>query len=909
MRFSTADLRHHIRRAPARAAAPALLALCLTAHAAAASPPAGDDVRLAFRLDPKLPVQHLTIALKSSVRRRAALAKVRDTYVWRGMLAMPRFDADAHADAIRAARSALTRLASEPADDAARTPEERAKREIARTNAKLAAARILAVAGEASDAALIVATCPCRGLPDKLFAVAIAAYLENRLGVLEGGKTAELARGTDPQWRVAASTALHEYGSNAGDGTLVTFVADPANAGDAFEPAAALFDTENPAVLRAMRSAFDRAPTAALRAPSAAYLLAYGTAADRAKVGAHELDAWAAKYVSFLTDDPVGLADMLTKDNGIWAAVSAVPALRDIPAGRRRAVADELETAATGGPYGDTFTGRKSFARPSTFLAAKFFGSSWVDSETPWVPWITDNDERQAQFAKTFVAGNLAPRSEWQLDYLPGEKLRALFEAAKATDAFPMLDLYYAAHRIATRAFLSDLDDFHDGIERRPYALRSAAHSGAISGILEMQPSFAEKKLRLALHVVQRAYAHCGSMFGIGCGSDEESEAYRYITDDGRALLGAIALHAGGKTIGTRATGRTRNGWLLYEADADIGSLANTYLTVQLNFFEQKPVLTYDLFASDYARTLRTLARRAQAHDRTAFATNRAADWSAAAGYYAAMGRYGDAWPRYQKAIELRPGDAGVWSAAAQMYAEAGDHDRAASVLGAEVQQRPHDTAAWRDLTSQLYYAGRYRDSAAAAARVLAREPDDRNVQLLQATALYLAGRRREAGDILEGHAQRASARIAPLWYLSEKAIGSERVADAEAELAVLRRTASPAIQQTIAFLTDDGQEKAADALQHAADACKAQTYVAYHALFKGDRQGAATHFRAALATAQFDQAEYRMAQTELAALEVGPAAGPLRWLLVAIALALAVAGIRGRDRVVALFARRGART
>jgi len=415
------------------------------------------------------------VTLKARHDRIAALARLSDPSIWRDPVAFPRFDASPGdvSYALKLARASGPLLLTSKAPSIAYAAGARA--------------RILEIAGDESDAREVLRDCACKKFRDILRAVAVAAYIELRTGHLPNGRIAELTRTQSMSWRTAAAMAMHAYLYNDVDARLN----DALRHGTAEEvagAAASSFDTDHPRVLQAMRVAFARTPTLADRDAIAAYLVAYGDAADLRNVESATLGQNAAIYLSYMVTDPAVLAAVVAGAHADWAQAQIFPSLEMLNVDGRAKEALAIERSA-----GELSVIYESAVVPNRRTAELFKARRINGGTAPWIPSIVAGP----RLAGEFWVGTLSLNDERQLDYLGSDELAQLLGAAKGREPNWILALYLAAHRVATRSYYAPRVVYHDGVERRPFA--AVGKKNAFSGVVLLRPQIIAKTLRLEL--------------------------------------------------------------------------------------------------------------------------------------------------------------------------------------------------------------------------------------------------------------------------------------------------------------------------------------------------------------------------------------------------------------------------
>jgi hypothetical protein len=231
------------------------------------------------------------------------------------------------------------------------------------------------------------------------------------------------------------------------------------------------------------------------------------------------------------------------------------------------------------------------------------------------------------EYVEQYISGE-GVNANWerQLDYVDHatmrEALRPYRGRSERRDFY--IDLLLAYHRVATRQYLSWANPFPDGVERRPYLLRQPEDDGdfggALSGVVEVRPSLEDPSpnegpgapagvtLQLGVRIRQVPHyfaAVSGLALKIAKNANHENwDIHRYVENAGRALISDVWLYREGERTELRPVGTAEDGFDLYRAPLDQPGLSNLYAVVEFDFFGQRPVFIYDLFASDFARRL-----------------------------------------------------------------------------------------------------------------------------------------------------------------------------------------------------------------------------------------------------------------------------------------------------------------
>jgi hypothetical protein len=368
-------------------------------------------------------------------------------------------------------------------------------------------------------------------------------------------------------------------------------------------------------------------------------------------------------------------------------------------------------------------------------------------------------------------------------------------------------------------------------VERRPFALRpeSGKGDGAVSGIVEIVPRRVQDTMTFHLRLNTDVYYHRkGNILG-GAWPAEDFGVHKYFVDRSKALLKSVRLTRNGEAVPLE----TKNAFMY---QAKLPDLNGATMHVELEFFGRTFPMEIDLFASDYARSIRKLTERAA----------KAGDDLTAARSLAAIGLLDEAYSRYKKILGT---DEKLWVEAAKMYSDRGVHARAVEVLRAMAQQFPSSAATWGDLAGELYQTCAYREAAEVCGKA-------EGMQALRVMCMFLAGDRAEAAKAIAELQGVERDRLLPLRFLA---------GGPKEDLQKYYESLTPGKKKTILglLLGQTWENQALQECKTPADTCKAYCYLGWVALQRDDRNAAKGYFDKALATAQTDQFEYRIAQVE----------------------------------------------
>jgi hypothetical protein len=353
---------------------------------------------------------------------------------------------------------------------------------------------------------------------------------------------------------------------------------------------------------------------------AALYLLTYGNAADAAAVAKLELGFRTAQFLAYLADDPTPVAAFFVEHNDNYELMVTSPAYRDVP-GRTEALAANIEdllhahALAAYGPAPGSLERlaaetpwhnlrlHTTFWRPHLDAAILLSGSSgwldvpeftafhssWNDGWTYWLGWPLGQREGPDAYVRK---GRIT-----QLDYFPVDevvqRLRALPDDKKLFAQDLMIDQYL----VSTRQYCPGVDCLHDGIDRRPYLLRKAG-KGALTGVLQAQPSLSGQTLKLSLRVNQKVYYIKENMYDDY--HPEQLAINQYAVNYGRGLISSVKVWRGGKTFAV-TEGAALGAVFPFTADVGQSSLDGIYADVTFTFFDETEHVILDLFASDYS--------------------------------------------------------------------------------------------------------------------------------------------------------------------------------------------------------------------------------------------------------------------------------------------------------------------
>lgn len=618
------------------------------------------------------------LILKKSAQMRAALAAYRPNLSANRVIALPRLPLSKQEsesargialDALPGIRSRIHKLAGSIIDLQRAQKYDpkvmaRQMRDIVRTQAAFrAASRILSIVGTAQDArALAEAVSQDKSRADALRdpkiilntevtnfrlweeALALAAYIENRVGSLQKSAVLGLTRSTDRTLAATAALYLHAYGFHTADTALLDYLEQPGNPQLASNVTKILLDRAAPSVLDAMRSVVrrylefravlkrgEKASSTQLYLawqPALLYLLAYGDRDDWLLVSSlgPQIDEFVALELSALSRDPRPLIDyflgfVVRSDARITDALvpqyvealsSLCPMLRGVSQADAAAIRRDVEAGWMQVGIKMNISGRlagsdKLSARTIHDLNASYCRATTLSSEIIFeqkkdffdkIPWYP-----RPGFAEYLAKIHASKwQFNWQLEpYLDFLSNAAVSQALqrKRPNFGDAQDLYLAYHRIAWNAPFLRRDEYPFGAQRRAFTFRSTDPAGAVSGLLAARPELAGKDLAVRMQFDIAA-------FGLGTMVSAADTVFDKTTKgSGKELIGEIRLMKDGKKIELTEARSETTGELLYTASLNQPDLSGLYLHATLRLLGQEWPLTYDLFAGDYAVGLR----------------------------------------------------------------------------------------------------------------------------------------------------------------------------------------------------------------------------------------------------------------------------------------------------------------
>ena len=765
-------------------------------------------------------------------------------------------------------------------------------------------AKILAALGDGADAKRLVDEAAKESsLAEQRMAV--AAYMENRLGILGTGAVAAALNGKNRDVVLWAAIYLHYFGLDRGDAVLVDHLVKSTDGLLVDRIARTLLDTPGSDVLAAMRNVVDIVLKAqrekktsggspavfASTRPAAIYLLAHGGAEDYKRVAELLMFSDNVPFMTLVTTDPQPLIDYLRRWMSGWERQFAkyminqwsdqfamlCPMFRQLPRRKRARMEKAIERAFVSvgmrfrisgrTPNSDRLSSRSfhsvsvSHCRATGSAAsivykkneAFYRSNSWIPT-----PWAT---------AKLF-------KSKWywnnrRLDFVPhADVVKGIKKHHPKDDG--KRDMFLAYHAIATNAEIIGRDRLPDGADRRAFILINRANPpGALAAVVSMRPELINDTLRVA--VAFDLASHTES--SLATMMDPPTRSFeRYLASRGKGIIKRLFLRRGDRTIAMTAAKDDGKGNFVFEATLKNRSLSNLDLHVELQIFETIWPLRFGLYASDYARKLNRAAIGLVAAAKAAKArpddTRALTVWANA---LQATGRLDEAGAVYEQALALGPKDVNLWFALSDMYAGRGLYDRSVEALRKAVAAVPENSDLRFELANGLYRGGVYSEAADAFGKLSAMEPKEVRWKWWQATNQFLAGDRRAAISFFRGtktNYQRR--RTALLRYIAAKLGGSvEDIAAAEAQMKTQLKGREKTIEGSLygLYARMIAPPQVFQSARTPAQQCQAHVYVGYGQLVDGKKNEARKRLEAALEVCGANKLEYRLAEAELGRL------------------------------------------
>ncbi|MEE8515606.1 MAG: right-handed parallel beta-helix repeat-containing protein, partial [Alphaproteobacteria bacterium] len=763
-------------------------------------------------------------------------------------------------------------------------------------------AKILAAVGTGADARrLAEAAAKTSVLMGRR--IAVAAYIENRLGSLGTGAVAAAVRGNNRALALHAALKLHSFGFDAGDAVLVEYLKSAKDATLAGAAAQALLDTPRADVLAAMRGIIDIALKAqtekgnsgavvyTAKAPAALYLLTHGGKADRKRVAKLKMYKQIIPHLTLATTDPSPMIDYLLlnitgnsartarRRIGQWSGEFAelCPMFRLLPWRKRARMEKAIERAFVSVGMKFRISGRTS---NSDRLSSRTFHSVDVGqcratgSAASIVYKRTDVFYRSKTWIPTPWATAKAFKTKWywnnrRLDYVPHADVVKGVNKHHAKDDGKR-DIFLAYHAIATNAEILGSDRQPDGADRRAFILVNKANPpGALAAVVSMRPELIGDRLRVSLAFDLASHTQSS----LALMMDPPTRSFeRYLASRGKSIIKRLFLRRGDRTIAMTPAKDDGKGNFAFEATLKNRSLGNLDLHVELQVFETVWPLRFGLYASDYARKLNRAETRLAATAKSAQA--RPGDLRALVGWGHALqgtGRLDAARAKYQKALALKPQDVNLWFTLSDMYANRGLYGDAAKILQKAVVALPKNGDLGFELANNLYRSGAYGAAAVAFGKLAILEPKNVRWKWWQATNQFLAGDRRAAISFFRGTKTKYQRRrTALLRYIAAKLGGSAGdIAAAEAQMKTQLKGREKTIEGSLygLYARMIAPTQVFKSARTPAQQCQAHVYVGYGQLVDGKKKEARKRLQAALEVCGANKLEYRLAEAELGRL------------------------------------------
>lgn len=619
---------------------PSLFFLVLLTIAIHCSVSFAEEVVLKYRGDAGKPIERISLSLLPPDQRQAILGKLHLGNEWlRAHIGLPRPGVASEEVnlSLELARYELAWL-----DEQIKRLDEKDQTEAGvfwGTYGLLCAPilRILSVAGDLTDAQRLLEFSP-RLFPhlarDRM---AVAGYIEARLGTIEQGELVKQLNGPDLLRKVSAAIILRDYGINAGEKILIDDVREgdeknPKHGGLDYFAAYALFNAKGEKALEAFRHFLHRglkfAPSngegefsTTLTEPAFGYLLANGTPTDVASVSTLIIRYGHFPLISYLVEDPIPLLKIILRRDGLLGLAQDLSVLRTLSPDSARESYDNLIDAAFrhGSLQSGAFLGNEkpelkgeaaanrfrlfaSWYQPDLLVAQGFYNRQVNMPEIPWIPicaWSPDT------IVQGFLQQTLVYGVEKFLDHISPANLRKIAEE-KSKELNPVwLEIFLRSQALTSRVGLVEFDSYADGREHRPYVLGTPEkNDGALSGVIHVLPELTDRKLRLQVKLDQAHYFHRGD-FIHGSMADKEFDGYAYSQNGGTKSIHAVRVFQGNHEVPVTDKGIGENQELLFEANLDKPDFSGVYAVFEMDFFEAQAPIVFDLFASDAARNFR----------------------------------------------------------------------------------------------------------------------------------------------------------------------------------------------------------------------------------------------------------------------------------------------------------------
>lgn len=755
-------------------------------------------------------------------------------------------------------------------------------------------AKILAAVGTGADARrLAEAAAKASVLMSRR--IAVAAYIENRLGILGSGAVAAAVRGNNRALALQAALNLHYFGFDSGDAVLVEYLKSPKDTTLAGKAARALLDTPRADVLKVMRGIVDialkKSYVFTARPQAALYLLTHGGKADRKLVAKLKMYDRFIPHLTLATTDPNPLIDYLQRNMSTFSAQTAkfmidqwaedfaelCPMFRLLPWRKRARMEKAIERAFVNIGVKFRISGRTS---NSDRLSSRTLHSVEVGQCRATGSAARIVYERKDVFYRSKIwiptpwATAKALKGKWfwsnrRLDYVShADVVKGVMKHHPKDDG--KRDIYLAYHAIATNAEILGGDRQPDGADRRAFILVNKSNPpGALAAVVSMRPELIGDRLRVSLAFDLASHTQSS----LALMMDPPTRSFeRYLASRGKGLIKRLFLRRGDRTIAMTPAKDDGKGNFAFEATLKTRSLSNLELHVELQVFETVWPLGFGLYASDYARKLNRAEIRLAATAKSAQA--QPGDFRTLVGWGHALqgtGRLDAARAKYQKALALKPRDVNLWFTLSDMYAHRGLFGDAAKILQKAVAALPKNGDLRFDLANDLYRAGAYGAAAVAFGKLAILEPKEVRWKWWQATNQFLAGDRKAAIAFFRNTKTKYQRRRTVLLrYIAARLGGSAAdVAAAEAQMKAQLKGREKTTEGSIYGLYAKifAPPQVFKLARTPAQKCQAHVYVGYRQLVDGKKKEARKRLQAALEVCGGNKLEYRLAEAELGRL------------------------------------------
>lgn len=506
--------------------------------------------------------------------------------------------------------------------------------------------QILALTGNAVDARSIASQ--LKSVDDVIFQLLwleTVAHIESRIGILETGALMSLAKSTgDRELATAAAVQLHLQGINSADSVIRNYLQNANDLVLAERAAWTLLDDDqdqtrlamlsfhNQLMLEMEKDPWERWKTI----PTTLYLLSHGTASDLRYLSVTPMTTIHLKWMAPMMTDPLPAAQVLIDNRNFDGARDLATSLlsrqggevywNELTASILMKMQSETQTQLQ--QMAMAYRGKKecdiycSFGRPNE-TAAKMLGG-FDDTENKFVDmrakasfsidmqsivtWQAD-DKQLDQYVRNWQAGH--NNYVEKFDYFTIDEIEASLKRIGG-DEPAALELFKAKHEVATCQGMSQRDYFPYGMERRGYVLAQSMadeeYVGAINGLIEVKVEPCSVGTRVWLRHRQAGYFDQLGTLASKIDSHSKPEdwpIYRYLENDGEALIKAIHLRRGDQSFEVVGTGESKDGFRAFEVACSDPTEGEHYLDVVLNFFGQETTLTYALHNGEIGRSLR----------------------------------------------------------------------------------------------------------------------------------------------------------------------------------------------------------------------------------------------------------------------------------------------------------------